>query len=226
MTTEANDDLDLGGSDPDPFAEIPSDPAVGESEGEPGTPTNPLDLSDAPDEERLGGMDPEPEPTEDPVADVLAAGEPEPEPEEAPSSGDDPFAELPSEPDPDPLDDEDPTLTDPAIAEVDPAATPEAMLGPGVAHDPPPDPEPEPEDEDDAPRSDKRRYFIIEVVDDENYRKRYEVDAYNAEAALRKSYPEIVTEPGEMKLIAVAATNWRVRTVQGKQTSGMSVSLD
>ena len=91
-------------------------------------------------------------------------------------------------------------------------------MGPGEAHDP----EPEPESESEG--SDKRLYFIIEVLDDDNYKKRAEIKAYNAEAALRKSFPDL--GEGEMKLVAVAATNWRIRTVQGQERSGMTVSFD
>lgn len=199
-------DFDLGGGSDDPFAEIPGDPAVAAEPhpvepGDPGSPTNPLDLSDAPEEERLGGTDAE-------DADAEGAGDVG----DASSSDPDPFGELSSE------DDE---AHEEQVAE----RVPEDIEG---AEEPEPEPKPEPEPpkasaEESSP---KRTYFIIEVLDDETYKKRAEVQAYNGDAALRHGFQQIATKPGAMKLLAVAKSNWRVRTVEGRPAAGMTVSLD
>lgn len=89
-----NDDVNLGGEpaevgvEEDVFADVPGDPIP---DGEPQEPPY-KDVSDGPDEERLGGVDDEPEPEpepdeEEPVKDEPEAADAEPEPEPEKPSG-------------------------------------------------------------------------------------------------------------------------------------------
>lgn len=74
-----SESIDLSGDTPteDPFSEVPSDPLVG-------TPSEPIDLSEAPEEERLGGTDaPLVPPEEEPIE--PAPGEYMQDPEEPPA---------------------------------------------------------------------------------------------------------------------------------------------
>jgi hypothetical protein len=88
-----SESIDLSGDTPseDPFSEVPSDPLVG-------TPSEPIDLSEAPEEQRLGGTDaPLVPPEEEPIE--PAPGEFMEDPEEPTEVG--PEADDPTEPAPD-----------------------------------------------------------------------------------------------------------------------------
>lgn len=205
-------DVDLGGGEPvpgdDPFSETPSDPTVG-------TPQAPIDLSDAPDEQRLGGVDGEPvEPVEGEfMADPEEAAEPDAE------------ADIPE--DTPPPDDPATPVTEPEPGDIEadtPADIPEDT--------PPPDPDPAPADG----KSAVRNYIVLERLPDPDanggadavYAMRAVVEAHNGDGAMRKAYRKLYAEEApesEVALVVVPESMWRPKKVKGRTKKDMAIDI-
>lgn len=199
---DANE-MDLGGNVPadDVFGDVPADPLAGAppvEPGEPGSPTNPVDLSQADEAERLGGVDPEPLPESDAPSD----------------EGDATPDDLPT-----------------PVEETPPAEEP------APESEPAPEPEPTPEPPAEAKgTSDSRTYMVLEerVLKDESgnevtaWVQREPESAHNGDGALRKGYRAAVEagESGDKRLVVVAETFWKPRTVKGRPTTGMAIDID
>lgn len=195
-------DLSLGG-------ETAADDPFNEPEGAP-LPPEPVDVSDGPDEERLGG---ENAPPEDPEP-----GEETPGDEDSPADYPEPEGEPEPEPEP-PAPEPEPPAPEPEDDEPDPIAAAAKEEGEG---------EQEPQ-QDAATKAPVRTYFVLEggTPEAEEWRLRTTVVAHNGEGAVRKAYRELYSENPDTQttLVVVPQSMWRPRQVQGKASQNVSIEI-
>lgn len=220
MQDEQAPDIDLGGEEepstaPDPFAETAPDPnaSLGGDDGEPAPAIE--DVSDAPEEERLGGEGAEldeaaPPPqvselgAEEPVAEEPAAPEPEPEPEPA------------AEPEPEPA------------AEPEPEPEP-AAEEPKAEEKPKEKPKKKPKAKKSA--SPERTYKILVLDEDGQHWEipaalKEGIESKNTEQALREAYNTLSPEADEsMTLVAVPGHYWKPRPVKAVPKESRAIQV-
>lgn len=211
--SESNDfDLGASGEEPaeeDVFAGTPADENLG-------TPAAPIDLSEAPEEERLGGTD-DPPLTGPPEGSYLADPEEEVQ-DQAPAVEDDDLT----------------TAVEEQAEAVQPPDTPEDLE---------PEPEPEPEPEDEVPAEDpepangksKTRAYVVmeqidtpEGVDGECFVVSLTVSAHNSEGALRAGFRNVMAaapETEEARLAVMPESMFKARTVKARHTKDVAIDI-
>lgn len=206
---ETEEDIDLGG-------EGVADPFDGDPADEPATGV--VDVSDGPEEARLGGVNTSDLDPADPA-----------DPGQEPPPGEDPMLQEPGdeppigEPPADPLDDPDPLPEEGGIPDDDAGSEP----------DPEPDPEPpapEPDEQAQAkpPKKSKggkplRQYTMLVANQSGNYEDCGTIDAHNEEHAIRTFWPTRDQESGTVA--AVPARYFRPRSIKVQPVTNTKVTI-
>lgn len=185
------EDVNLGGESTavdDPFEDV-------------GQPEEPVfkDVSEGPEEERLGGEDTEPE-------DVGMPAEPA-EVEESEESVADEVAEVAAA-----LGADDESVEDSEVS---------------VAPEPLTEPEPEPEPKNKAAR--RTYLVLEETASGENpeFKQQMTVEAHNAETALKRAFETLVDEDSvaSLTLCVIPERFWRWRTVEGRVKTTSTIEI-